>query len=165
MSERERHSDPARVGALAARVLEDIYTVVHGRAPVGVRSWCDDDTLLIVMRLAEDTSPGTRLYSAFAPLLAAAVRVRTGWELDAGAVSVEREMGMVIFVFHLPAAVSEPGGGSDAVDFVATAGSGRMQPPRWQPETVHVPSWRAWTPVPSRGVPDAERRRVQTLED
>ena len=163
MTEREHQVDAVRVGALAARVLEDIYTVVHGRGPVGVRTWCDADRLLIVMRLEEDTVSGTQLYAAFAPLLVTAVGVRTGLELDAGAVSVEREMGLVIFVVHLPAAVSEPGGGSDAGELVATAGDAHARSPRWQ--AVHVPSWRTWTPVPSGGALDLERRQPRAPED
>src|SRR5260370_369784 len=73
MSERQREGESARVGAVAARALEDIYTVVHGEGPVGVRTWCHGRSLLIVMRLADaddrDSRPGagTRLDSAFAP--------------------------------------------------------------------------------------------------
>ena len=155
MSERQREGESARVGAFAARALEDIYTVVHGAGPVGVRTWCDGSSLLIVMRLADAddrdsrTGAGTRLYSAFAPLLATAVQVRTGWELAGGAISVERELGLVIFVFHLPA--------DPPADGLERRGQHR--------EAVHVPSWRTWTPVPSGGVASRGRRRARVPGD
>ena len=45
-------SDGAGVGAFAAGVLEDLYAAVYGERPVGVRTWCDGDALLMLLRLA-----------------------------------------------------------------------------------------------------------------
>jgi hypothetical protein len=77
------------------------------------------------------------------------VAARTGWELGGGAISVERELGLVIFVFDLPA---DP----------PAAALEHRGPHR---EDVHVPSWRTWTPVPSGGVPSSGRRRARVPGD
>ena len=47
-----RGSDVEHVGAFAAQVLEDLYGLVYGERPVGVRVWCDGSALLMVVRLA-----------------------------------------------------------------------------------------------------------------
>jgi hypothetical protein len=165
--------DGERVGAFAASVLADLYAVVHGERPVGVRAWCDDGALLMLLRLAgpmpftggQRAHPGKLPYEAIPELVAAAVRLQTGCELAVGSWSVESDLGLVTFVFRLPpepldgsrlpqagvAATSKPAGGS-------------------RPRTARVPSWRRWSPVPQDGVVGdrelpAERRRLRLVGD
>ena len=77
-------SSGERVGAFAACVLEDLYAVVYGERPVGVRAWCDDGALLMLLRLAgpmpftggQREHPGKLPYEAIPELVAAAVRCR-----------------------------------------------------------------------------------------
>jgi hypothetical protein len=169
-------SDGERVGAFAARVLDDLYALIYGERPVGVRVWCDGSALLMLVRLAGpvDETPaevGVMLPSEAIPeLVATAVRAQTGWDLAIGSWSVEADLGLVMFVFRLPdeppvqsrypePELSELAGG-DELDIRRAA--------RWG--TTHIPSWRAWSPVPRGGVtPDAdtalERRRLRAVED
>ena len=91
-------------------MLEDLYAVVHGERPVGVRAWCDDGALLMLLRLAgpmpftggQREHPGKLPYEAIPELVAAAVRLQTGCELAVGSWSVESDLGLVTFVFRLP---------------------------------------------------------------
>jgi hypothetical protein len=165
--------DGERVGAFAASVLEDLYAVVHGERPVGVRAWCDDGALLMLLRLAgpmpfggaQREHQGKLPYEAIPELVAAAVRLQTGWELAVGSWSVESELGLVTFVFRLPpepldgprfpragvAPTSKPAGGS-------------------RRDSARVPAWRRWSPVPQDGVVadrelPAEPQRLRLVED
>jgi hypothetical protein len=106
-------SDGERVGAFASRVLEDLYVLVYGEPPVGVRSWCEGGALLVLLRLAgpapfggyqpdQPEQPGMLPYAAIPELVAEAVRAQTGCELGVGGWSVEAELGLVMFVFRLP---------------------------------------------------------------
>ena len=165
-------SEGERIGTFAARVLEDLYAVVYGERPVGVRVWCDGSALLMVLRLAgssEDgaTEPGTALpCEAIPELVATAVREQLGWDLSVGSAGVEAELGLVMLVFRLPeTAPEQPQLEPAAMTAVAAAGErdGRRLP-RWQ--ALHTPSWRSWTPVPPSGVvPAPERRRLRLVED
>ena len=165
-------SDGEGVGAFAAGVLEDLYAAVYGERPVGVRSWCDRDSLLMLLRLAGPAPfggvprehGGTLPYEAIPELVATAVRVQTGCELAVGSWSVEADLGLVMFVFRLPA---EP------PRVVAATASPKVEPVRERASrrtTARVPSWRAWSPLPPGGVAGeheapAERRRLQLVDD
>jgi hypothetical protein len=106
-------SSGERTGAFAARVLEQLYAVIYGEPPVGVRSWCEDGSMMLVLRLAgpapfggfqpdQPEHPGLLPYAAIPELVAAAVRVQTGRELGLGSWSVDADLGLVTFVFRLP---------------------------------------------------------------
>ena len=83
------------VGAFAAGVLEQLYAVVYGEPPVGVRSWCEGGALMLLLRLAgpapfggfqpdQPEHPGMLPYGAIPELVAEAVRVQVGCELGIG---------------------------------------------------------------------------------
>ena len=169
-------ADVELVGSFAAQVLEDLYGLVYGERPVGVRAWCDGSALLMVVRLAGPLESEQAEYGAMAPcegipeLVVAAVRAQTGWEMAVGSWSVEADLGLVMFVFRLPddpprrARVPEPGG---AV-LTTSAELDARRAVHWQ--VTHIPSWRAWSPVPSLGVgpgggPLPERRRLRIVKD
>jgi len=172
-----RHGfDVERVGAFAAQVLEDLYGLVYGERPVGVRAWCDGSALLMVVRLAGLNDSDQAELGAMLPcegipeLVAAAVRAQTGWELALGSWSVEAEFGLVMFVFRLPddpperARVPEPGGA------VLTTSAELESRRAVRCQAAHIPSWRAWSPVPGRGAagggpPGPERRRLRIVKD
>jgi hypothetical protein len=172
-------SDGAGVGAFAAGVLEDLYAAVYGERPVGVRTWCDRGSLLMLLRLAGpapfDAGPrergGTLPYEAIPELVATAVRVQTGCELAVGSWSVEADLGLVMFVFRLPIE-SLSGSPSEQAPVVAGRRSPK-EPARGRASrrtTASVPSWRSWSPVPPGGVvgePDApaERGRLRLVAD
>jgi hypothetical protein len=160
----------AGVGAFAAGVLEDLYAAVCGERPVGVRTWCDGDALLVLLRLAgpapfsrERREQGSALpYEAIPELVSTAVRVQTGCELAAGRWSVEAELGLVMFVFHLPGgARGGPGMGKPRTAVSGLEAGATL---------ARVPSWGTWSPVPRatvrpvREVP-AEGRRLRLVED
>jgi hypothetical protein len=173
-----RGSDVEHVGAFAAQVLEDLYGLVYGERPVGVRVWCDGSALLMVVRLAGplddgdgEAELGTMLPSECIPeLVATAVRAQMGWGLSLSSSSVESELGLVMFVFRLPddpparARVPEFGGGLLATSAELEARRAlRLQ-------STHVPSWRAWSPLPGRdiaadGAAASDRRRLHIVED
>jgi len=173
-------SDGAGVGAFAAGVLEDLYTAVYGERPVGVRTWCDRGSLLMLLRLAGpapfDALPrergGTLPYEAIPELVATAVRVQTGCELAVGSWSVEADLGLVMFVFRLPIE-SRSGSPTEQPGVVAVRPSPKAEPPRERASrrtTARAPSWRAWSPVPPGGVvgehdAPAEPRRLRLVED
>jgi SAM-dependent methyltransferase len=101
-------SDVERIGAFAAQVLEDLYLLVYGERPVGVRAWCDGSALLMVVRLPgpldeDGEEPGSMLPCEGVPeVVAAAVRAQTGWRLAIGSWSVEADLGLVMIVFRVP---------------------------------------------------------------
>ena len=172
--------DGEGVGAFAAGVLEDLYAAVYGERPVGVRTWCDRGSLLMLLRLAGPAPfggvprehGGTLPYEAIPELVATAVRVQTGCELAVGSWSVEADLGLVMFVFRLPVA---PLAGSPtwrpgvvAADAAPKTEPARERGPRRT--TARVPSWRAWSPVPPGGVvgehdKPAEPRLLRLVED
>jgi hypothetical protein len=94
-------------------VLEQLYTVVYGEPPVGVRSWSEGGAVMLLLRLAgpapfggfqpdQPEQPGMLPYAAIPELVAAAVRVQTGAELGVGTWTVEADLGLVMFVFRPP---------------------------------------------------------------
>jgi hypothetical protein len=123
-------SEGERVGAFAAAVLEDLYTAVYGERPVGVRSWCDDGALVLLLRLAGPApfgepreESGTFPCEAIPELLATAVRVQAGRELGAGGFNMDLELGLVTFVFRLP-----PDAGGEHADAAPSWDSVRLSP-------------------------------------
>jgi hypothetical protein len=173
-------SNGERVGAFAACVLEDLYAVIYGERPVGVRSWCDGGALLMLLRLAgptpfdgEQREPRARLpYEAIPELIAAAVRVQTGCELALGSWSVEAELGLVMFVFRLPleplAAPQIPQPDLSALAATPKPEGAHERAASWK--TMRVPSWRTWSPVPHGGMmPEqdgpAERPHLRLVAD
>lgn len=107
------------VGAFAAGVLEQLYEVVYGEPPVGVRAWTEGGALMLLLRLAgpapfggfqpdQPEHPGMLPYGAIPELVAEAVRVQAGCELGIGSWSVEADLGLAMFVFRLP--FETPGG-------------------------------------------------------
>ena len=101
-----------RVGVFAARVLEDLYTVVCGERPVGVRASSEGETLAVVLRLpgpAPFDAPGADAdrslpYDAIPELVRAAARVQAGVELGIDGWSTDAELSLVTFTFRLPGA-------------------------------------------------------------
>jgi hypothetical protein len=173
-------SNGERVGAFAACVLEDLYAVIYGERPVGVRTWCDGGALLMLMRLAgptpfecEQREQGGRMpYEAIPVLIAAAVHVQTGCELAVGSWSVEAELGLVMFVFRLPleplAAPQIPQPDLSAVAATPKPEAAHGRAASWK--TMRMPSWRTWSPVPHGGiVPEhdrpAERPHLRLVAD
>lgn len=173
-------SNGERVGAFAACVLEDLYAVIYGERPVGVRTWCDGGALLMLLRLAGPTpfdgepreQEGRVPYEAIPELIAAAVQVQTGCDLAVGSWSVEAELGLVMFVFRLPLEqraapqIPEPGLGALAGALDPEAAPGRAA--SWK--AMRVPSWRTWSPVPQGGVvhehgASAERPHLRLVVD
>jgi hypothetical protein len=172
-------ADVERVGAFAAQVLEDLYGLVYGEPPVGVRAWCDGSALLMVVRLAGPSDGSPADLGAMMPcegipeLVTAAVRAQTGWELAVGSWSVETDLGLVMFVFRLPDDPPQRPRMPEAGAPHATRGElEARRAVRWH--ETHVPSWRAWSPVPGEplgggegestgGAP--ERRRLRVVED
>jgi hypothetical protein len=166
-----------RVGAVAAQVLEDLYGLVYGERPVGVRVWCDGSALLMVVRLAgpadgsEAELVPTLSCEGIPELVATAVRARTDWELAVGSSSVEAELGLVMFVFRLPDGPPEHRARAAAAGGALVATSAELEAGHAvRRQAARVPSWRAWSPVPSAPIgpsPDtgAERRRLRVVED
>jgi len=171
-------SDGEGVGAFAAGVLEDLYAAVYGERPVGVRTWYDRDSLLMLLRLPGPAPfggrrelAGTLPYEAIPELVAAAVRVQTGCELAVGSWSVEADLGLVMFVFRLPAKALA-GSPAERPRVAAAADAPKAEPPRergTRRKAARVPSWRAWSPVPPGAAGEheapAERRRLRLVDD
>jgi len=138
-------SEGERIGAFAAAVLEDLYTAVYGERPVGVRSWCDDGALVLLLRLAGPApfaepraEPAAFPCEAIPELLATAVRVQAGRELGAGSFNTDRELGLVTFIFRLPPqAGGERAGAAPSWDSVRLSPFG-APPPRGRSERDHL---------------------------
>ena len=161
-------SDGAGVGAFAAGVLEDLYAAVYGERPVGVRTWCDGDALLMLLRLAgpapfsgaRSEQGSTLPYGAIPELVATAVVVQTGCELAVGSWSIEPDLGLVMFVFRLPGRTR----GGALTDAPRTAARGHA--PGGGP--ARVPSRRTWSPVPRATITSADapaESRLRLVED
>jgi hypothetical protein len=105
-----------RVGAFAARVLEDLYTVVCGERPVSVRASSDGDTLAVQLRLpgpAPFAAPALEAdrslpYDAIPELVRAAARVQAGVELRIDGWSADGELGLVTFSFSVAGEGGQP---------------------------------------------------------
>lgn len=102
--------DNERLAAFTARVLSDLYAVVYQERPAGMRAWCEHDELVVAIRLGGPTPRAGLLPHAGLPdLVAAAVVAQTGWELSVVGWSAEADLGLVRFVFGLPAALCAAG--------------------------------------------------------
>ena len=117
-----------RIAALAARTLEALYVAACGEPPRGARAWRDGSTLLLVLRPGEHGAAVLEC-ERLPALIAQAVRARSGAELRDGRWRSEPELGIEIFVFGLPAC-------------------GRVRGDAAAPR--RAPTWRRWSPVPSR---------------
>jgi len=103
------------VGLLASEVLKDLYSAVAGSEPAAVRSYRDEDAILLLLRF-DPTQLETGGGDGYAPFLetaflampgmiASAVEARIGLQLAAGNLSVCAERGLAVFAFS---ALDEP---------------------------------------------------------
>jgi len=103
------------IGLLASEVLKDLYRAVAGSEPAAVRSYRDEDAILLLLRF-DPTQLEIGQGDGFAPFLetaflampgmiASAVEARTGLRLAAGNLSVCAERGLAVFAFS---ALDEP---------------------------------------------------------
>jgi len=160
-------SSSERIGEFAAGVLEQLYTVIYGEPPVGVRSWCEGGALMLLLRLAgpapfggfqpdQPEHPGMLPYGAIPELVAEAVRVQAGCELGIGSWSVEADLGLAMFVFRLP--------------FDTPGGSRFAERTEFPPELVRdwqssgEPPWGDLDPL-GEVAPEAERDHLRLVGD
>jgi hypothetical protein len=97
------------IGLLASEVLRDLYQAVAGREPAAVRSYRDEDAILLLLRFepsdiadgeAEDVVPFLdTAFLAMPGMIASAVEARTGQRLAPGNLSVCAERGLAVFAF------------------------------------------------------------------
>jgi hypothetical protein len=103
------------IGLLASEVLKDLYRALSGGEPAAVRSYRDEDAILLLLRF-DPTELETSPDDGFAPFLdtaflampgmvSSAVEARTGLRLAAGNLSVCPERGLAVFAFS---ALEEP---------------------------------------------------------
>ena len=97
------------VGLLATEVLRDLYQAVAGREPAAVRSYRDEDAILLLLRFepaelvdgeVEDVAPFLdTAFLAMPGMVASAVEARTGQRLAPGNLSVCADRGLAVFAF------------------------------------------------------------------
>jgi hypothetical protein len=96
------------VGLLASEVLKDLYRAVCGHEPSAVRSYRDDDALLLLLRFepgelaaghGEHAPFLDTAFLAMPGMVASAVEARTGRLLAPGNLSVCPERGLAVFAF------------------------------------------------------------------
>jgi hypothetical protein len=127
-----RPADSAsRIAVLAVRALEALYVAVCGEPPAGARAWRDGSTLLLVLKPAQAGAAGLDCETV-PVLIAEAVRSRTGAALQDGRWRSEPSLGIEMFVFRLPSPA--------------------------QAQTLRVPSWQRWSPLPTGEIAPAGRR-------
>lgn len=107
MSSSRFSTDP--VGAIAADVLTELYTVVCGERPKAVGAYQEDDALLLLLRFdpavlkdGPAESPESLLETALAAMpgmIVSAIEARTGRWLLPGSLSVCAERGLAVFAF------------------------------------------------------------------
>lgn len=110
------------VGILATEVLRDLYVAVAGREPAAVRSYRDEDALLLLLRFENDeqgdddaqneeneqVSPFLdTAFLAMPGMVASAVEARTGQRLAPGNLSVCADRGLAVFAFSALEETSE----------------------------------------------------------
>ena len=103
------------VGLLATEVLRDLYQAVAGHEPAAVRSYRDEDAILLLLRfepsaLADGDSGDITpfldtAFRAMPGMVASAVEARTGQRLAPGNLSVCADRGLAVFAFS---ALEEP---------------------------------------------------------
>jgi hypothetical protein len=96
------------VDLLACEVLADLYRAYCGTRPLAVRSYRDEEALLLLLRLDPDSPEedptdagqlaGTAL-RAMPGMIASAVEARTGARLAPGNVSLCSTRGLAVFAF------------------------------------------------------------------
>ena len=97
------------VGLLATEVLRDLYEAVAGHEPAAVRSYRDEDAILLLLRFepaeladgeVEDIAPFLDTAILAMPgMVASAVEARTGQRLAPGNLSVCADRGLAVFAF------------------------------------------------------------------
>jgi hypothetical protein len=97
------------VGLLASEVLRDLYQAVTGHEPAAVRSYRDEDAVLVLLRFepadvgdcdGDDLVPFLdTAFQAMPGMIASAVEARTGQCLAPGNLSVCPERGLAVFAF------------------------------------------------------------------
>jgi hypothetical protein len=97
------------IGLLASEVLRDLYQAVTGQEPAAVRSYRDEDAILLLLRFepseiaecdGDDVVPFLdTAFLAMPGMIASAVEARTGQRLAAGNLSVCAERGLAVFAF------------------------------------------------------------------
>ena len=97
------------VGLLATEVLRDLYQAVAGHEPAAVRSYRDEDAILLLLRFepselaeeeGEDIAPFLdTAFLAMPGMVASAVEARTGQRLAPGNLSVCADRGLAVFAF------------------------------------------------------------------
>lgn len=97
------------IGLLASEVLRDLYQAVAGQEPAAVRSYRDEDAILLLLRFepseiadgkGDDVVPFLdTAFLAMPGMIASAVEARTGQRLAPGNLSVCPERGLAVFAF------------------------------------------------------------------
>ena len=100
-----------RVDSLATSVLRNLYTAVTGEAPRALRTYYDDDTLLLLLRFnpalladpsGEHFEPLIDIsFMAMPDLIAEAVHETNGRTLMPGNLSICPERGLAVFAFSV----------------------------------------------------------------
>jgi hypothetical protein len=99
------------VGFLATEVLRDLYQAVSGHEPAAVRSYRDEDAILLLLRFetseiaegdADQVAPFLdTAFRAMPGMVASAVEARTGQRLAPGNLSVCADRGLAVFAFSV----------------------------------------------------------------
>jgi hypothetical protein len=110
----ETASQPASIDPidfLATEVLRDLYQAVAGHEPAAVRSYRDEDAILLLLRFEPaELLEGERseiapfletAFQAMPGMVASAVEARTGQRLAPGNLSVCADRGLAVFAFSV----------------------------------------------------------------
>ena len=99
------------IGLLASEVLRDLYQAVTGHEPAAVRSYRDEDAILLLLRFARNESADVdgddfvpfldTAILAMPGMVASAVEARTGQRLAPGNLSVCAERGLAVLAFSV----------------------------------------------------------------
>jgi len=115
----QTHNSPVSidpVGLLASEVLKDLYRAISGVEPAAVRSYRDEDAILLLLRFDPSeiqTGEGEGLpfldtaFLAMPGMVASAVEARTGLRLAPGNLSVCASRGLAVFAFSALEELSE----------------------------------------------------------
>jgi len=99
------------IGLLASEVLRDLYEAVTGQEAGAVRSYRDEDAILLLLRFARNESADVdgddfvpfldTAILAMPGMVASAVEARTGQRLAPGNLSVCAERGLAVLAFSV----------------------------------------------------------------
>ncbi len=102
-------ADTQNAADIAATIAADLFRAVAGRAPLAIRTYQDDDALLLLlrfdpdeMRVDPDDGVEPLLQTALVAMpgmVATAVAARSGAQLVPGNLSVCPERGLAVFAF------------------------------------------------------------------